>query len=57
MVGSSRTYTGSDFFAQYDAGGEIFGLAIATVFVSRIDHLSEGADRSSPYLTHRSAED
>lgn len=36
VVGSSWIYTGSDFFTRYDAGGEIFGLVIATVFVSCI---------------------
>lgn len=36
VIGSSWIYTGSKFFAAYDAGGEVFGLAIATVFVSCI---------------------
>ncbi|TQN33402.1 amino acid/polyamine/organocation transporter (APC superfamily) [Haloactinospora alba] len=36
VIGSSWIYTGSEFFSAYDAGGEILGLALATVFVSCI---------------------
>ncbi len=34
VVGTSWIYTNGDFFSKYGAGGEIFGLAIAAVFVS-----------------------
>jgi basic amino acid/polyamine antiporter, APA family len=34
IIGTSWIYTNGEFFAAYGAGGEIFGLAIATVLVS-----------------------
>jgi APA family basic amino acid/polyamine antiporter len=34
VIGTSWIYTNGIFFSQYGAGGEIFGLAIAAVFVS-----------------------
>jgi amino acid transporter len=34
VIGTSWIYTNGDFFTLYGAGGEIFGLAIAAVFVS-----------------------
>lgn len=34
VIGTSWIYTNGDFFSLYGAGGEIFGLAIAAVFVS-----------------------
>jgi amino acid/polyamine/organocation transporter, APC superfamily (TC 2.A.3) len=33
IIGTSWIYTNSKFFSLYGAGGEIFGIAIATVFV------------------------
>ena len=36
IIGTSWIYTNGEFFAAYGAGGEIFGLAIATVLVSLI---------------------
>jgi len=34
IIGTSWIYTNGEFFAAYGAGGEIFGLAFATVLVS-----------------------
>src|SRR5215217_8923133 len=34
IIGTSWIYTNGEFFAAYGAGGEIFGLAIATVLAS-----------------------
>ena len=36
IIGTSWIYTSGEFFAAYGAGGEIFGLAIATVLASFI---------------------
>lgn len=36
VIGTSWIYTNGQFFAQYGAGGEIFGLAVATIFVAFI---------------------
>jgi amino acid transporter len=36
IIGTSWIYTNGEFFAAYGAGGEIFGLAIATVLASFI---------------------
>ena len=36
IIGTSWMYTNGEFFAAYGAGGEIFGLAIATVLASFI---------------------
>ena len=33
IMGTSWIYTNSKFFGLYGAGGEIFGIGIATVFV------------------------
>jgi amino acid transporter len=36
IIGTSWIYTNGEFFAAYGAGGEIFGLAIATLLASFI---------------------
>lgn len=36
IIGTSWIYTNGEFFAAYGAGGEVFGLAIATVLASFI---------------------
>ena len=36
IIGTSWIYTNGEFVAAYGAGGEVFGLAIATVLASFI---------------------
>lgn len=36
VLGTSWIYTNSEFSGQYGAGGEIFGLALSTVFAACI---------------------